>query len=249
LKLAYGNHNHADHECGIVITRDFQQGGDGYRTGYKEVWNIAGVLFGAYPAAVSAAINALAAAYSVDGQDLVLYLNDGTTPSSHALTGANTTGGVRITRLAFPVGVNGEYSTYRSYEITAEAEVIAAGDATQEFLSWVETVSITGTGGPEIVYPAVLEGEWPAQLLYTHTPVRATQSGQAVGRTRYPSPPPPIWPEFLKPRESTGPLGNRTLPKRRGPLGSAVYTEWEVSWSYSFEAPGPLAGDPTFGGV
>lgn len=249
MKLVCGTYQHADHECSIVITRDFKQGEDGYRTGYKESWNIAGVLFGADQAAVSAAIDALAAAYASDGQDLVLYLNDGTTASSHALTSANTTGGVRITRLAFPVGAGGEYSTYRTYEITAEADVISTTDATQELLSWVETINITGTGGPETVYVPVLEGEWPAQLLYTNTPVRAVQSGQATGRTRYPLPPGPLWPEYLKPRESTGPLGNRTLPKRRGPVGSAVYTEWETSWSYAFEAPVPLNGDPTFGGV
>jgi hypothetical protein len=139
---------------------------------------------------------------------------------------------------SFPRGQGAEYSTFRNYTIALEAEWLAP-QAT--LLAWQETIRFQG-GGPRFAYLEPINGQPVKQLLKQATTFKATQSGEAVGYAAYPLPALPIWPDA----EHTDRREIRyELPRRMGPPGNPTYTQFKVSWSYSFEDSGPLLGLPT----
>jgi hypothetical protein len=237
MYLKYGTYRHADNEVSVVISKEglFTSG---LSRGVRERWSIAGRLQAADQAGLTAAIDALAAAYSVQGQDVAFY-RDNDQPTSHAISSAATNGGVRVVvPPSFPEGKGAEYSTFRNYTIVLEAELL---DPSATLVSWHESLSFSG-GGPQFAFLEPINGLPQKQLLKQFTTFRAAQAGEAVGYLGYPVPPPPLWPDA----EHAGARQIRyELPQRMGPPGRPVYTHFKVSWSYSFEDAGPLVGLPT----
>jgi len=238
MYLKYGNYQHAANEVSVVISKQglFTEAGIG--RGVRERWNIQGRLQAADQTSLTTAIEVLAAAYGLPAQDVGFYLDDGQ-PTSHVISSAATNGGVRVVvPPSFPEGKGAEYSTFRNYTIALEAELL---DPRAALLSWSEVLSFKG-GGPQFAFLQPINGLAQKQLLKQATTFHATQSGHAVGYLGYPLPAAPIWPEaeHVDQREV-----RYELPQRMGPPGSATYTQFKVSWSYSFEDAGALVGSPT----
>lgn len=238
MYLRYGNYIHANNEVGFTITRQAKRTHAGTFYAYHERWACRGDLLNyTSQAAITGAIQAITAAYSQDGQDLVFLLDDGVTPTAHQLLSANCNGGTRVVQVpSFPDTYgSGEYQPGygRSYTFAVEGETELTGD--NVFLTFTETVSFRGTGGPLIVYQEVAQGPWIPQMTSQTSLCRATQSGTAVGLTAYPQIPAPLWPAALVSQEvGTG----YTSPRRYGKY------EWPVSWSYTYQSNGPLVGLP-----
>lgn len=243
-------YSHAQNEVEFTIVRTPIRGEQGFRTGVKEAWQLRGELLGDTQAAVTTAIDALKAAYAQDGGNIGVYLDDGTTLTSHYINSADTTSGVMITQEpSFPDGKGAQYSTFRTYTIALEAEYNEEDlDDSDQFpedtLVWTESVSIIGSGGPRNVVIPIQQGRPRIQTVYPATPVRCTQSGNAVGRSGYPAVPPPLFPAW---EDSESRQISRDSPKREGPIGAPRFTEWPINWSYSFTSPAPLAGRPRLG--
>jgi hypothetical protein len=238
MYLKYGNYQHAANEVSVVISKQGIFTEAGIAQGVRERWDIQGRLQMPDQASLSAAIDALAAAYAVQAQDIGFYFDNGQ-PSSHRVATAATNGGVRVVvPPSFPEGKGAEYSTFRTYAIAVEAELL---DPQATLLSWTEVLSFRG-GGPQFAFLEPINGLPQKQLLKQFTTFGATQSGEAVGYLGYPAPAMPIWPqaEHVDRREV-----RFELPKRMGPPGSPLYTRFKVSWTYSFEDAGPLVGLPT----
>lgn len=238
MYLKYGDYQHASGEVSVVISKQGMFSDAGLPRGVRERWDIQGQLQAASPAALTAAIDALSAAYAVQGQDAGFYFDDGT-PSSHRIDNASANGGVRVVvPPSFPQGKGAEYSTYRNYTLSLEAELL---DPEATILTWHERLNFVG-GGPQFAFLQPINGLPVKQLLRQATPYRATQSGEAIGYQAYPAPAAPLWPdaEHLDQREL-----HYELPKRMGLAANATYTEYKVSWSYHFEAATPLLGLPT----
>ena len=119
--LRYGSYSHADNEVTLVISQRSTFNEIGARSGYVANWSIRGILQASTEANLRTAIVALEAAYGVDGRDLVLYSSDGTSVR-HSMLNAGSRQGVRILDLSYPTGDGSEYTTFRTYQITAEAE-------------------------------------------------------------------------------------------------------------------------------
>lgn len=239
--LKFGNYSHAQNEAEVVLTRDEVVGNGGFRTGYKDRWVISGLLEAASQSAMTTAINAMYSAYSIDGQDVGLYLDDGTTLTSHFINSRSTMSGVHVVSgPSFPEGKGAEYSTFRTYSITLEAEyLVPAGQTERGLISWMDMISYQGTGGPRRVIRRPLNGTPIIQTTHQRTPVKIMQRGTAIGRSDYPSPSTPLFPDAqLDPEQQTI---DRKSPKRSGPVGRPTYTEWEVTWSYVFEFAVPVA--------
>src|SRR5262245_55968910 len=235
MYLKYGSYTHAQNEPAVQIARRAVFSPRGYRQAVRETWRIVGVLHAANQSALTAAIAALRSAYNVNGLDLGLYLDDQTTLTDHALISGASLGGTRVTALDFPTGTGAEYSTFRSYSITVEADF---PDASNNLLDFSETLSFDGTSGPRVVFLDTLEGLPQPQLAQHRTQSRARQSGRAVGLPTYPGAAPPIWPAA------------ELLPERRLVLRSprrvaGNLTEFIVEWTYVFESIAPLAGVPS----
>lgn len=233
LILKYGTYAHEEGEVEVVVTKEKQYAQTGQQTGYIERWNIRGVIHGTSNTDVTTELNALENAYTTNGKNLILYQSDGSTATAHALTSNNTASGVRIKSIKYPVGGGAEYSTFRTYEIEAEAESILQN---ADFDTWSETISIRG-GGPRFVYLQTLIGQPQKQLVAQSTPYFGTQSGTAVGLLRYPRFPAPMFPahEHVDQRVQTkvSPMVQPNTP-----------TRYEIQWSYEFESASPLFGVP-----
>ena len=239
MLLRYGNHTHAAGECAVQISRVSLLSEAGVPYVLRERWTIDGFLQAAEGAALTAAIDALLAAYALPGQDLVLLMPDGTTPSSHRLLAAETVGGPRVLAVHFPHGRDGEYSTSRRYRIEVEADVPIVSPDTV-LLAWHEWVGFTG-GGPRFVYLPTLAGPPVKQVVAAATPYRGIQAGHAVGYAGWPLAPDPLWPaaEHVDRRRLI-----HVTPRRSGPAAAPVFTQFETRWHYEFESDVALVGSP-----
>jgi hypothetical protein len=142
---------------------------------------------------------------------------------------------VRVKSLDFPRGDGAEYSTFRTYRITLEADF---PDTAGNLLEYAEALDFEGTGGPRRVFLEVLEGLPQEQIGTERTTTRATQHGRAVGYGTYPVPPPPVWPAAELPHRRR--ISLRT-PERVG----NQFARYPVEWHYAFEAVVPLVGTPS----
>lgn len=232
--LKYRTYPHDQGEVSIVIAKRAIETPTGIRIGHTENWSINGILHADDQAALTIALAALQAAYSTNGGDIGLYLDDGTTVTAHYINNQDTRGGVRVKDFNYPVGDGAEYSTFRSYQIQIEAEIALTLNAIKE---WTESLTFTG-GGPRFVMLQPLNGPPIRQLVADQTPYQVSQSGAAVG---YGSPPPfpaPLF-SFAEHRD-----------RRRQTIGTpqfrnGQFTDFPISWSYEFESGTPLLGLPT----
>ncbi len=238
MYLKYGTYRHADNEASVVILKEALFGPGGMIRGVRERWTIQGRLHAADQAGLTAAIDALTAAYGVPDRDVAFYTDDDQL-TSHAIATADANGGVRvIVPPSFPEGKGAEYSTFRNYNVVLEAELL---DPDATIVNWHETISFSG-GGPQFAYLETIDGTPQKQLLKQFTTFHATQNGEATGAFAYPVPAIPLWPvaEHVDRRQV-----RFDPPKRSGPPGQPTYTEFKVSWTYTFEDAAPLAGLPT----
>lgn len=231
--LKYGSYTHGDGEVTISVSKEKTTAESGEQTGYKEAWTIRGVLHASSVPALTGALSALEQAYSVNGNDLVLYESNGTTPTVHSLHNGNTSSGVRIVKISYPVGDNTEYVTSRTYEIDVEAQVIQQN---VEFDEWNETITVKG-GGPKFVYLQTLTGPPQKQIVAQSTPYFATQSGSAVGLLGYPRFPQPLFPQHEH-------LDQRVQARVSPQVQPNTPTKFQIDWTYEYESASPLYGVP-----
>lgn len=237
--LAYGDYRHPLGQPAIVISRRTLFSAANTPLAVVERWEINGLLQAGSAAEMSEQIDALEAAYSSGGHDLLLYLPDGSTASSHRLLNAQTLGGVRVVRPpSYPQGRGAEYATIRTFSVALEAELPLLPLDTA-LVSYRETLEFRG-GGPRFGHLEPLIGLPIKQVLRRHTIFRATQRGEAVGWVAYPTPPSPLWPAALV---ESGTL-HAASPRRRGSGEALAYTDFPITWSYQFESALPLYGTP-----
>jgi len=166
--LRYGNYTHEAAEASIAIGRDQSFGDFGQAVSFTETWQITGRLHAKDRTLLTAEITALEMAYSANGFDIVLIDVDGVTESAHKMVSANANNGVRITNFNWVDSRNAEYSTFRNYTITVEAEFDISG-INPSFESYQSSLS-------------------------AFTPIGAVQSGSKTGRFAQPEPDDPIYP-------------------------------------------------------
>lgn len=238
----YGNYPHPANEvllASILKAAIWNEGG--FSIGYKETWGLRGFLQAPDVPSLTVAIATLKNAYSVNGYSAGLYLDDGATPTAHVLNSAASISGVKVVG-----GVNfdddghqAEYSTFRRYAITLEAEFLTA--APNDLLAFHESLSFEGTGGPRFAMVELLVEPPQKQTINRRTPCRVIQDGAAVGVKTWPTAPGPMWPDAEH-------VDRRRIvpksPRRVGPKGRPSYRDFETTWHYEFEAAGVLSGNP-----
>jgi len=235
--LKFGQYAHANNEVGIVMSRGSLRDQYGIIYGYHTTWTIRGILQADTQADITTAIAALEAAYSSEGKDAILYLDDGITATAHKLLDGPSFGGVKVKDGPnYPNGVGAEYSTFRTYEITLEASYgfNNAGGLTQ----FDEVIAMFG-GGPRWILIQTLNGPPQRQQTADMTPFYAQQSGSATGVLTWPEPGSPLFPEHEH--------RDRRRIVLAGPVASPeAGRSWGVSWSYEFESITELFGQPRF---
>lgn len=242
--FSYYNLSQPQGSCRITIpTAQIQRDQRGNIQSVRRVWNIEGEIIADTQAAITTALAQLESYYNRDGGDAILYLPDGTT-SYHALRSRDTLGGVRSGFVFYPDGDGVEYVNGRrwSLELSADYGPNGLGSGDNSLLSFNETVTITGNGGPEFVVRTTRNTKPIKQVVSQSTPYSATQSGTAVGYGAYPQVPPPIWPEALINPSSAI---TKTSPQQQGSGSGAFLSSYQLSWNYQFVSPTPLRGNPS----
>lgn len=243
MRLRYGSYVHDLGSPAVAIARQTIFNDAQVPIGYTDRWDINGMLTASTQAALNAKIVALERAYSANGRDATLLLDSGSA-SAHVMRNSSTISGVRVVAPpSYPAGGAGEFATYRTFNVSLEAETRYQNTA-DWLLSFEESLSFSGTGGPVFGFLEPLQDKPVKQKLKAFSLVRVTQSGKAVGHGSYPDPlniSPPLWPDAELEHQRLIVPGS---PKRLGPASDANYIEYPVSWTYQFESANPLRGKP-----
>ena len=236
--FSYGSHNHQNNECSVAVSKPvfFELGA---RRSVTTRFEISFMLFGDDQSDLTTKLQALEAAYAQDGQDAILYNNNGSV-SAHSLYNRDCIGGTRVVlRPTFPVGAGAQYTTFRTGTIIVEGDVL---DATTGLLEYRESVNSFG-GGPDFVFQEPLVELPQKQILKQHTTFKTTQVGMARGLLGPVYPPPPRWPGHFIPARSGVQFDS---PVRNGPPGNITSTDFVTTWTYVFESADGLLGSPIY---
>lgn len=238
LYLKYGSYSHELAEASVVIDQKRNFNDEGVLEECVNTWQVTGVLQADDVASLTTAINDMERAYLDVDVEVAIRTQNGFT--SHRLRPSDWDS-IRCVALGYPVGNGAEYTTYRTYALTIEAKRKPNGrDGGDNILEFSQSIEMNGDGGPDWVFQPVTSGDWPAATLTEKTPVTITQSGTALGQTRY------VWATPLFPASEKGKLRRllKTSPQKRVPEAS----RFQSSWSYTFEFMGgyPQFPDPTY---
>jgi len=228
-------YTHEQNEVELTVSLQPYYSERGQYAGTKYIHRLKGKLQAASQAAITTAIAALELAYRNGGYDAGLYLDDGTTLTGHYLTNSTAVGGVRCVSIDYPIGNGAQYSTFRDYEITLEADYQTGTNALRDFS---ETISFEGGGGPRKVFIETLDGYVIEQITAQRTAYRAIQQGSSMVYGDYPRAPPPIWPNAeIVDQRRVSPIGPQIEGRNR--------TVYGMQWQYVFQSATPLSGFPT----
>jgi hypothetical protein len=244
----HGNYRHANNEVELQVqpTRIIFPG-TGSEMGIKNLpplgFERRHVLKGRIHAATSAELTAACAAlrYFYENThycDSGLYHDDGS-PTANVFYAGD--GEVRVaTAPAFPSGNDGQYTTYRDYqiEITQESKAPNSGEpgGNPELFDFKEQIVISGGGNLfKILTPR--RGTPQRQETTEWQPYRTIQAGKRSSMMWWPPYKNPIWPEHCHKEESTITF---EPPVRKA--GQWIYT---TSWVFVFESIIQLIEYPT----
>lgn len=247
-----GDYTHAMHEARFRWRVTPRYADNNLLIGTTYVANIGGMLTGTDAADLSAKFAALQAAYAKTTGNFVLLDNNGN-ETAFKIDGSKTIGGIRCTRCECPLDSPGDMTTYLNYEIDIQADAGGIGliggaggnpDAPKDaVLTWTESITVRGTGGPRFVLRENRNGKPQKQIVSQFTPVTATQRGEAVGLYKYPTASKPVWPQHLLEPENEA---TRTSSSMSG-SNKTQEREFRLTWHYQFWAAGPLTANPNSG--
>lgn len=237
MQLYWGGYGFPVNACEVTSTTRTEFSAFGRPLRYRVAYDVVAVVDGSGQDDLTSVEIALRTALATPYQDLVLRTDTGRVSSASILNRSSVTGCRVVAGPDFREAQGAEFVTRRTASFTVEAEYLIPGTA-NAVVNFTETVSIQGNGGPDRFWRFPLNAVPIRQQLTPYSLVRATQSGMAVGHTKRPTRPDPIWPQFV-----VNPADNKSFdqPESKG----QAYLNWPIHWSYTFEVGGlPLVGFP-----
>lgn len=231
MQVKYGGYAFNADDVVISHTKRSMRAETGFRTGVVDMWTLQFRLRGDTQTELTTEVNRLYAAFAVDGKDIVLLQNDGSN-SAFITNSSATTSGVRVKDIDFPILANGQYAYFIDGTVTLEAETVTNPDAS---LSYSDTLTISGNGGPKIVLLETARGLPISQTTRQRTVVRGLQSGTARAVGAVPRRPIIMFPNLLI-NES---VQEGITSAVEG--GKIVYT---LNWSYPYQSNNYFSGVP-----
>lgn len=236
MYFTWGSYRFPDNEVSLsTYTDESQYNARGVRTSVMSRMSIEGEIKISNPtqASMKDEIQERQEALQSDYHDAILWHDNGTR-SAHVLLNSASISGVRVVSMSFPNGDGSEYATRRTWQAVIEGNFPAVIDG---LVAFNETVSVRGTGGRRIVHIETLNSPPVRQVTAQRTKVSMSQQGSAVGWSRYPVAPAPLWPGDLLHEQVEISRGNPEFNGR-------AYRFYEISWRYAFEASFPAFGIP-----
>lgn len=178
------------------------------------------------------------AALSVPYQTLNVTDDNDVTLAVSLIPANSISGVVIVDGPHFPEPSTPEWVKTRTVRFTGMAEYVFRG-AESALISYTESVSLTGTGGPVRRWRVPVNDYGPIRQQVTRgSVVRLVQSGVAVGHLTWPAPPAYLWPVDLIQNESAG------ITYETGqPVGRA-WVEHVTRWQFIYENSGILPALP-----
>ncbi len=252
--LKWGSYPHDQNSVGVRIRKRGMFDQYGRKIGQTEEWHIVGNIKATSQSEVTTKCDAIEAAYNsgiaTDYKDLILYLDDGTTPTTHGIIAANTFGGTHVVDFGWisgPWKMRTEYANKRSFYAIVRAET----RYTAASFSYRERLQRLGTGASRWTMMYSLNASPIPQNLNAATSVKFVQQGVAVGRSAYPTPPAALYPasvhgeltriEYLTPEDLR--FGNTS-----GTVQNTQQEKFGVKWMYVMEQ-NSYATFPGFPGI
>ena len=226
----YGNYTHPANEVNLVSVQQYPVYTDRlYRRTSRYRMTIAGELQYATQAELTTKITELMAAYDYDGYEAGLYQDDGTVTRHHLPLNGNLISGPRIMYRDFPKGDAAEYATKRTFRVVLEAEYL---EVESQLVSFQETLSFRGTGGPLWRMKMYAKGVPKPELLAQKTPQQIIQHGTVVGLQGYPLGflPAPLFPQWEHANQRSF---NIQSPRRYGNM----FLDFPMTYAYVFTLP------------
>jgi hypothetical protein len=219
IAFQYGSYTHAVGECQVQIARRITRSANGTRSGYVDQYVVNGQLHADNVSALNSAIVSLKNAYASDGKSFGL--RDTTAGKLYPFAESSQSVIRVVEGPSFPDGAGAEYTTYRTYRITIEAESqerVDEGD-------FRESVTVSG-GGPRYVLIEVLNGPPQKQLVVPYTVCTIVQEGSASSDVTYPPFAAPLLPDL----QLVAPDVRYESPR----LENGVLRDYRTSWTYRF---------------
>lgn len=227
----------ADNAAAVVVHMDATaRSASGRVLRHRRSVEVTGPIYGDGQIALSRAEALARQALSVPYQDLVFFADDGTPTSLSLYTRDSLSGVTVVSGPHFDRPDGPDFVNMRTCRFTAEGEFVAPA-AAGALVSWQQTMSRQGNGGPSRRWRFPVNAKPIRQIVSPHSLVRVTQSGRAVGHLARPAPAAP-----LIPREYLVNEADAVTEESPRPVGPGAWVEWPVRWSYSFE----LANVPSY---
>lgn len=234
ISIVYGSFTFPAGEPTLSQTRDYVYSANGDRLREKVRVDIEGKYQGSSAAGYEAQMLAMRQALDVVGASFSVSYG-GTTTVTHVGVNGTCVMGPRCSSLSFPDGAGPELADggYRTYRASMEWESEVGSYSRGDLVDFKESITFT-QGDPIKQVVNTMNG---TALVFTTcgTPAyEATQSGEATGRTAYPTPPSPIW--------GTTYLISREPIRRESPEGITLDANgtvtvgrlFKTAWSYTF---------------
>lgn len=228
MQLWYGNYGFLANNPTFTIVKNAIETAEGRLLGFNESWTVDIVLEGTNQAAITTAIRNLEAAM-VNGYDLY-FKDDAGNVTPHAMLNRNSSSGVKVKQLSYPIPDKGQYANRRDVRLVFEGVFLTNAPDIFEF---IQTISMRGIGGPRHVWKFPPVGSPVRQEVAQRTTYKANQTGSATGLRGHPNAPAPFWPQWIN-AETAG-------VERSTPVLQADGTSrYRISWNYEFESNVPL---------
>lgn len=223
--VRYGSFDFADNEALVSFFGQARSYNDRGRTQQlRKRMTIEGEIIGASTAAIDARVAQIKDAFAVEGGTAVLLTSAGVETQFKLDSSAYS--GVRIVEgpSFFVQEGKAHYTTGLPFHITLEGDyLVNDGDG---LISYSETITHVGDGGPRRVLVELDNGPAQEQIVSTNTNVTIVQSGEAVGMASYPDINAPTFPEAID--RPDGIQISRGSPRLEG----LTHVDWPVRWSY-----------------
>ena len=220
LKYEYGGgspYTFTEETTAIQVSTAYVYDSRGRPDKQSQTWQINAYLQASTQSGITSAINSLVSALSTSDGTLTLYINNGTTKSSHEVTNC------RLQSVDYPEGSGSEYANHRTVNLTVNGYADISKD--DDIVSYQESLSLSG-GGSRYILLETLNGVPKKFTQKEKTIYRATQSGSATGKTSYPTISAPLFP-------------GQEIDENPSVSKDHTYTEsgeerFSISWSYEF---------------
>jgi hypothetical protein len=239
MQLSWGNYDFPVNAAEVTSRSRTVFSYTGRPIRYILTYDVLATLFADGQKALSTEEDKLRTALYTPYKNLILKTDAGSASSANLINNKSITGVRLVSGPDFGEAKGGEFVNRRTASFSMEAEYILKGTE-NAVISWQESVTIVGNGGPDRFWRFPLNANPIRQQKTPYSLITATQQGQATGHTRRPTRPLPMWPDFLvNPSDTTG--GGTPEPK------GLAFLNWPIQWAYQFQSgiTGSMIGFPS----